>query len=63
MQTIEQQIEQATNDMKDALLENVIASKAETEAQLRKKQAHFKLQKAQERLFALRSELMEVSYN
>lgn len=61
-QTIEQRIDEATADYNKALKESVLASRAETEAQMRKKKAHYDMQQANQRLNDLRSELMEINY-
>lgn len=57
--TIEEKIRQATKDVEEAMLENVLASKAETDAKIRRKKAHYRLQGATSRLDGIRSELMD----
>lgn len=49
----EEEIIKAIEDVKVAMLENLAASKVEVEAQLNKKQTHYKLLKAKERLNGL----------
>jgi len=56
--SIEDKIKDAIKDEEQAMLENVLASKAETDAKVKKQKAHFKLQKARERLNELYQELM-----
>ncbi len=56
-QTIEEKIDQAVKDLNSALLENVLASKAETEAKQRKQKAHYTLLTAKQRLTAVEMEL------
>lgn len=58
--TLEQKIEIAINDIKNALLENIDACRAEVSAKLRKEKARYVLLKAKERLTALERELMEL---
>ena len=58
-QTIEERVIEATEDYKNALLEQISASIAETDAQKRKRKAHSAVQSAGERLNDLRKELME----
>lgn len=56
--TQEQQINQAVSDIKEALLENISASQAETDAKFRKKKAYNTLLKAKERLRGIEQDLM-----
>lgn len=48
--TTEEQIKEAVKDVEVTMLENLLASKAEIDAVLRKKNARYALLKAQERL-------------
>jgi len=57
--TPEEKVKVAIKDVSDALIENINAGKAIVEAGLRKKSAHYTLQKAKERLTGLERELME----
>ena len=61
MKSIEERIKEATTEIESALLENVLASKAETNAKIRRRKAHYTLQKSSERLNDLRKELMEIN--
>lgn len=51
--TIEQQIIEAIEDVKQAMLENLTAGKLEVEAKANKERTHYKLIKAKERLNGL----------
>jgi hypothetical protein len=53
METNEQEIIKAIEEVKEAMLENLRAGKAEEQAMIAKEQAHYKLLKAKERLNAL----------
>lgn len=56
--TQKEQIEESINEVRDAMMENIAASEAETAATLRKRTAHYTLLKAKERLSGLERELM-----
>ncbi len=58
--TIEEKIEEAISEVKDAMLENISASKAETDAGVRKTKARYALTKAKERLYSLEVELKAI---
>lgn len=51
-------IEEAIIRVRDAMFENIEASQEETQAQMRKKKAHYNLLQAQESLRALQLDLM-----
>ena len=53
------EINEAMEDYKVAMLENVNASRAIVDAQTRKTKAHYTMMKASERLHALQVELMQ----
>lgn len=57
--TIEQSIQIAIKDLNDALLENIEASRAETEVKIRKHKAYHILLKAKERMRAIEQQMME----
>lgn len=57
--TAKEQIEEAVEDVRFAMLENVKASEALFDAEVKKRKAHYLLQKAKERLHALEQELMQ----
>ena len=55
--TIEEQIVDAIEDVKQAMLDNLKAGKAEVEAKLNKEKTHYNLLKAKERLNGLERSL------
>jgi len=57
--TIEQAIKIAVDDLNNALLENIAASRAETEVKMRKNKAYHILLKAKERMRAIEQQMME----
>lgn len=59
----ENQIETAINDVKNAMIENMEAGRAEVQAKDRKRKAHYQLQKANERLRGIQSDMYAVSLN
>lgn len=60
-QTIEERIKQASDDLGEALLENIRANKKVIESQAEKTASRFKVLKARQRLSSLEEELL--SYN
>ena len=58
--TKREKIDMAVDDLKNALLENILASQAEVDAKLRKSQAYHVLLKAKERMRAIEQELMDL---
>ncbi len=56
--TQEQTVAQTIERLKKAMLENIEASRAETEAQIRKRKAHYELIKAQEEVRGIQMDLM-----
>lgn len=59
--SIEKQIEIAINDVKNAMIENMNADKAEVQAKDRKRKAHYALQEANARLRGLQSDMYSIS--
>lgn len=59
--TTESQIEIAINDVKNAMLENMKADRAEVQAKDRKRKAHYALQKANERLRGLQQDIYSIN--
>lgn len=59
--TTEEVIAVAIEEVKDAMIENFKADKEEVKAKDRKRKAHYALQKANERLRALQSEMYEIT--
>jgi len=59
MGTTKEQIDEAIADISKAMFENVKAGKAVVDAELKKRKAHYALQKAKERLNSLEQELMQ----
>lgn len=57
--TFESAIEIAINDVRDCMIENIRADQAETESKERRKRSHYALQKANERLRNLQSDLYQ----
>jgi hypothetical protein len=55
--TIEEKVEQAVSEVRDAMIENIKASRMEIDIASRKAAARYTLQKAKERLSNLESEL------
>lgn len=58
-QTINEKVVQAVKDVENAMLENIEASKGELDAKTAKEHARFKFNKANERLRAIYSELIQ----
>jgi len=58
--TFSEAIEVAIEDIKKAMIENFEADQAETIAKDRKQKAHYNLQKANERLRNLQSDMYQV---
>lgn len=61
--SIEDQIEKAIEDVKNAMLENIEADKAENDAKKRKKLAHYALQQANQRMHALQMDMYSINLN
>jgi ElaB/YqjD/DUF883 family membrane-anchored ribosome-binding protein len=59
--TFEEAIEVAIEDVKNAMIENIKADQAEMESKERRKKAHYVLQKANERLRNLQSDMYEIN--
>lgn len=59
--TTEEVISLAIDEVKQAMIENFLADQAEVKAKDRKRKAHYVLQKANERLRAIQSDLYEVN--
>ena len=57
--TTQEQIDEAIADVRKAMVENVKAKKALVDAELKKRKAHYTLQKAKERLNSLEHDLMQ----
>ena len=57
------QIEQAINELKLALVENLEASQAEENAKIRKMKAHYRLNKAEEAVRELKYEMIQNEKN
>ena len=54
------EINEAIKEYSEAMLENVEASRAITDAQARKTKAHYKMQMASQRLTAMQIDLMQM---
>lgn len=59
--TFEEAIKVAIDDVKNAMVENIMADQAENEIKERRKKAHYTLQKANERLRNLQSDMYEIN--
>jgi ElaB/YqjD/DUF883 family membrane-anchored ribosome-binding protein len=59
--TFQEAITVAINEVKDAMIENIMADQSENEAKDRRKKAHYTLQKANERLRNLQSDMYEIN--
>lgn len=59
--TTEEQIEVAINDVKNAMLENMNADRAEIQAKDQKKKARYALQQANARLRGLQDDIYSIS--
>lgn len=60
-QTTENQIETAINEVREAMLENMQADKAEVQAKDRKRKAHYALQQANERIRGLQQDIYSIN--
>ena len=60
---IEERIREVTKRVMEAMLENALAAKAETDAKINKERAHYRVQQATQELNDLRKELMEIRIN
>lgn len=58
--TTEEVINLAIEEVKEAMIENFLADQAEVQAKDRKRKAHYGLQKANERLRAIQSDMYEI---
>ena len=58
--TTQEIIELAIKEVHDAMIENFLSDQAEVKAKDRKRKAHYGLQKANERLRAIQSDLYEI---
>lgn len=59
--TTEEKIKVAIEDVREAMLENMRADKAEVQAKDRKRKAHYALQKANERLRGLQQDINSIN--
>lgn len=55
--TTQEQVAEICKEVQEAMLENILANQALTQAELRKKKSHYQLVKANERMRAIQMEL------